>query len=67
MNNELWPHTLTWMDHKNNVELSKPSVELRYYLHRGQKKQNYLCYFMLFRNIYVCGKLVNYGEKQRND
>lgn len=67
VNNELRPHTLIWMNHKNNVELKKRSVEFIYYLYQGLKKQSDLCYFMLFRNIYICGKLVNYREKQRND
>lgn len=39
-----------------------------YCLYQVTNKQSYLCYFViLFRKGYICGKLVNYKETQKND
>lgn len=62
-------HTWTWMNHKNNVELKKQSVHYTYIVYiKVTNKQSYLCYFViLFRKVHICGTLVNYREKQKND
>lgn len=61
--NELWPE-YDMDESQSNVELKKESIVHIYYLCHGHKKPK--LFMLLYVIIYICSKLVNYREKQRN-